>query len=239
MSDRFKSHYCRFCALKGFEARWVEVWETTPGPHSHLVCGVPHGMSAAFRASIKRSELFDDVKTKRVYDEYGLFNYLAKEMSSRARVSLGKPMRRGSYRLPGGGDRVRISSKFKRELIASGLIEPWNATNARRTSKVVNEATFERAQFGLFFLDELPEAKATLAPVRPDPSRRRDKIPPPSLPLAYPPSIADMLAGLAETHRAAADLVGLSRSQATNIINYQFNPSPAVAQRVLALAKAA
>jgi hypothetical protein len=45
-----------------------------------------------------------------------------------------------------------------------------------------------------------------------------------------------LLAGLAETHRAAAALVGLSRSQATNIINYQFNPSPAVAQRVLELA---
>jgi len=32
LSDRLKSHYCRFCALNELHPRWVEVWETRPGP---------------------------------------------------------------------------------------------------------------------------------------------------------------------------------------------------------------
>jgi hypothetical protein len=45
---------------------------------------------------------------------------------------------------------------------------------------------------------------------------KRDKIPLPSLPLAYPPSIADLLVGLGPTHEAIAERVGLSRPQTTS-----------------------
>ncbi len=96
------------------------------------------------------------------------------------------------------------------------------------------EVRYRESLFGAEPLPTLP------APERPKgPPRKREKIEPPSLPMDYRPTIADLLAGLAETHQAAAELVGLSRPQATNIINYQFNPSPAVAQRVLELARAA
>ena len=69
--------------------------------------------------------------------------------------------------------------------------------------------------------------------------RRRDKIPPPSLPLAYPPSIAELLPGLAPTYRAVAERVGVSRQQVTNIIVGRFGVSRNVARRVLELARAA
>ena len=69
--------------------------------------------------------------------------------------------------------------------------------------------------------------------------RKRDKIPPLSLPLAYPPSIAELLPGLAPTYRAVAERVGVSRQQVTNIIVGRFGVSRNVARRVLELARAA
>jgi hypothetical protein len=69
--------------------------------------------------------------------------------------------------------------------------------------------------------------------------RKRDKISPPSLQMDYPPSIADLLAGLGSTHEAIAERVGLSRPQATNIIRGRFGVSRSVVRRVLELARAA
>jgi hypothetical protein len=78
------------------------------------------------------------------------------------------------------------------------------------------------------------------APPRPKaPPMKRDKIPPPSLPLAYPPSIADMLAGLGPTHEVIAARVGLSRPQVTNLICGRFGASRPIVRRVLELARAA
>jgi hypothetical protein len=69
-----------------------------------------------------------------------------------------------------------------------------------------------RYRDSLFDAEPLP----VVAPPRPKAlPRKRDKIPPPSLPLAYPPSIADMLARLAPTHQAVAERDGLSRQQVT------------------------
>jgi len=71
------------------------------------------------------------------------------------------------------------------------------------------------------------------------PPRKREKVPSPSLPMAYPPTIADLLGGLGETHAEAGALVGLSRSQTSNIIVGRFGVSRAVVQRVLELSRAA
>ncbi len=54
-----------------------------------------------------------------------------------------------------------------------------------------------------------------------------------------PPTIADLLDGLGETHAEAGALVGLSRSQASNIIVGRFGVSRSIAQRVLELSRAA
>jgi hypothetical protein len=68
---------------------------------------------------------------------------------------------------------------------------------------------------------------------------KRDKIPPPSLQMDYPPSIADLLAGLGPTHEAIAERVGLSRPQVTNLICGRFGASRPIVRRVLGLARAA
>ena len=92
------------------------------------------------------------------------------------------------------------------------------------------------------YRDSLFDEPLTLlaAPPRPKaPPMKRDKIPPPSLQMDYPPSIADLLAGLGPTHEVIAARVGLSRPQATNIIRGRFGVSRSVARRVLELARAA
>jgi len=53
--------------------------------------------------------------------------------------------------------------------------------------------------------------------------------------MEYPPTIADLLEGLAETHAEAAALVGISRPQATNVIVGRFGVSRPIARRVLEL----
>ena len=40
---------------------------------------------------------------------------------------------RGSHRLDGGGDRVRLSRDLERHAISAGYVEPWQHTNARRS----------------------------------------------------------------------------------------------------------
>ncbi len=42
---------------------------------------------------------------------------------------------RGSHRLDGGGDRVRLSRDLERDAISAGAVEDWQRTNARRTDK--------------------------------------------------------------------------------------------------------
>jgi hypothetical protein len=242
LSDRLKSHYCRFCALNALPPRWVEVWETRPGPHSHIICGIVSREKArALRKSISRSKVLAEVDVKPVYNRAGLVEYLFGEMSSTARFASGRPMRKGAYKLPGGGDRVRLSRTFEAELLAARLVEPWPKTNARRISKTVNVAAlnrdFERARVGLFFADELPLLAMRQKPKAPP--RKRERIGPPSLPLDYPPSVADMIAGLGLTHDAIAARVGISRQQVTNVIAQRFGISRPIARRVLELARAA
>lgn len=55
----------------------------------------------------------------------------------------------------------------------------------------------------------------------------------------YPPTVADLLAGLGSTRQAAAERIGLSRPQVTNVIVGRFGVSRPIARRVLELARAA
>ncbi|HEY5306075.1 MAG TPA: hypothetical protein VIJ52_05330 [Pseudolabrys sp.] len=90
-------------------------------------------------------------------------------------------------------------------------------------------------------LGELPDMRA---PERPSASpRHRDKIAPaPMLRLFTVVGNVDVIEtmrGLGPTHEAIAERLGISRPQATNILNRQFRPSRVVVKRVLELAKAA
>jgi hypothetical protein len=63
--------------------------------------------------------------------------YLAKERTPQAGYGrqhvLGGRLR-GSHRLEGGGDRVRLSRELERDAIEAGVVEPWKHTNARRSN---------------------------------------------------------------------------------------------------------
>jgi hypothetical protein len=62
--------------------------------------------------------------------------YLAKERTPQAGYGrehhLGGRLR-GSHRIDGGGDRVRLSRELERDVIDAGYVEPWQHTNARRS----------------------------------------------------------------------------------------------------------
>jgi hypothetical protein len=57
--------------------------------------------------------------------------------------------------------------------------------------------------------------------------------------MEYPPTITQLLDELGGTHAEAGALVGLSRSQTSNIIVGRFGVSRSIAQRVLELSRAA
>lgn len=193
--------------------------------------------------SIEASILFDDISAKPIAHMAGVVSYLSKECTPQAWGASGFSVRReqGSHKLPGGGDRVRLSRTLEAELIEAGRIEKYAKSYSKRAAPRIDveglTRDFERARIGLFFVDDLPEApltkpKAAIVP------RKREKIVPPSLPIELP-SLTDTLAGLGPTHQAIADCVGISRQQATNIIVGRFGMSRQVARRLLALSRAA
>src|SRR5262249_6129524 len=104
------------------------VFETRPLLHAHIVFLGNRDVAVA----LGRSRLCTCTKIARVTNIGGLKNYLAKERTPQAgygRRDLGGRIR-GSHRLPGGGDRVRLSRQLERDAIKAGLVQPWKHTNA-------------------------------------------------------------------------------------------------------------
>jgi hypothetical protein len=65
-------------------------------------------------------------------------NYHAKERTPQAgyrRSHLLGGRRPGSHKLPGGGDRVRLSRELERDAIEAEYVEPWLHTNAKRSAE--------------------------------------------------------------------------------------------------------
>jgi hypothetical protein len=78
------------------------------------------------------------IDVRQVYDLQGLIKkYLAKERTPQAghyRQHILGGRIKGSHRLEGGGDRVRLSRELERNAIEAGYVEPWQHTNARRSA---------------------------------------------------------------------------------------------------------
>jgi hypothetical protein len=86
--------------------------------------------SAAFGALIMVQRVTDPDNLAR--------RYLTKERTPQAgygRSHLLGGRLRGSHRLDGGGDRVRLSKALERDAMAEGYIERWQHTNARRSAE--------------------------------------------------------------------------------------------------------
>jgi hypothetical protein len=113
------------------------VFESRGGLHAHIL------FIGDRRAEIERrlcsSKSFGTlIDVRLVYDLQGLIrNYLAKERTPQAGYRrqhvLGGRIK-GSHRLEGGGDRVRLSRELERDAIEAGYVEPWRHTNARRSA---------------------------------------------------------------------------------------------------------
>jgi hypothetical protein len=117
---------------------WLEVLESEPDLHSHIVATMPSEeavMRLAERMHMSAS-YGQNVLVQPVTDWDGLTTYLLKEATPQAWAKGGKSFRRvsGSHPLAeGGGDRVRTSKDLEAALIRSGRVEPRRRTYAARS----------------------------------------------------------------------------------------------------------
>jgi hypothetical protein len=109
------------------------VFESSGGLHAHFVFVGNPEIARRLKASRQFGEIID---VRSVTDPHGLVKYLGKERTPQAgyrrRHLLGGRIP-GSHRLPGGGDRVRLSRELERDAIEAGYVEPWQHTNAKRS----------------------------------------------------------------------------------------------------------
>lgn len=108
-------------------------FETRPRLHAHFLFP---GDSAVVER-LKRSAFGAMVTIKQVYNLAKLVNgYQAKERTPQAgfgrESKLGGRIK-GSHKLDGGGDRVRLSRELERDAIDAALVEPWQHSNATRS----------------------------------------------------------------------------------------------------------
>jgi hypothetical protein len=115
----------------------VTVFEGAAGRlHAHIVfLG-----NSAIVDRLNRSTAFGGIlHVQRATDPSGLaLKYLAKERTPQAgyrRNHLLGGRLRGSHRLYGGGDRVRLSEALERDAIAATYVQPWQHSNARRLAE--------------------------------------------------------------------------------------------------------
>jgi hypothetical protein len=108
-------------------------FETRGGLHSHIVFVGNRDIAARLQNS---AALGDKINVGKVYDAAALAQgYLAKERTPQAsfrRHMLGGRIK-GSHRLEGGGDRVRLSEQLKLDALEARYVEPWQPENAKRT----------------------------------------------------------------------------------------------------------
>jgi hypothetical protein len=117
----------------GLPQYYVMVWECAGGLHTHVVFVANPRMLDELK-ELQRFAPYLDVR--RAWWPGGLPIYLSKERTGWAQIQLGAFIRGGrkdgAHRLPGGGDRVRLSSALKEDAIAAGYVTQWKPTNAKR-----------------------------------------------------------------------------------------------------------
>lgn len=223
---------------------WGEVRETkardeTPKPGAHIVAPM---RSAADRdrlvEAINSSAAYGNTLAKRAPPVEVLKSYGLKEMTSQAAYRTGVRRIKGPHPLPEGGDRVRVSPAVRDALIRAERVEPYTRTYAKNPA-AHHPWQFDASGQGLLF-SRLPDTDAPLCERGPV---SRPKIEPaPMLRLFAVVGNVDVLEtmkSLGETHEEIARRLGISRPQATNILNGQFRPGRDVVRRVLELARVA
>jgi hypothetical protein len=112
----------------------VAVLETRGGLHAHITFIGTRAIARRLQSSSVFGELID---VRLVTDPNGLARkYLSKERTPQAgygREHLLGGRLKGSHRLEGGGDRVRLSRALERDAIEAGYVDAWQHSNARRS----------------------------------------------------------------------------------------------------------
>jgi hypothetical protein len=112
----------------------VAVFETRGELHAHIAFIGTREIAKRLQRSVAFGELID---ARPVTDSNGLVRkYLSKERTPQAgygREHLLGGRLKGSHRLAGGGDRVRLSRALERDAIEAGYVDAWQHSNARRS----------------------------------------------------------------------------------------------------------
>lgn len=144
--ERFQSQLVQSQKRDGFPPYWTQVLEVTGGLHANYVFVGDERLARRLCRSFSEYMqsgygIGSGYAMQLAPDPVKLASrYLSKERTVQANRALGwslQSRKAGSHRMEGGGDRVRTSAALKTDGIAAGAIEPWQATNARRSARAV------------------------------------------------------------------------------------------------------
>lgn len=116
---KFKSDFAQLQRRAGYPGWYVEVLEAKGGVHSNLIGPLP----VTYAKRLEDYSYGPQISVKRISDMPGLRNYLLKESTPQAVFGTGVRRDKGPHPLgEGGGDRVRLSTALRGELIDRGLL---------------------------------------------------------------------------------------------------------------------
>lgn len=137
--DRFLAGVVKAQGRAHYPQYWLLIFETNGGLHANIIFVADKRMAQRLCRSFYRYMRNGYGRGKAmqpVYDAIKLATrYLSKERTIQANYALGwssNTRTEGAHKLPGSGDRVKLSRALKAAAIAVGAIEPWQPTNARR-----------------------------------------------------------------------------------------------------------
>lgn len=133
---RIKSDIAKYQRELGMRRRWyVEVLESYPGLHSHIVVVVPTALDADWLiCRLSNSATYGErLECKRVWDWNGLQNYLSGEATSQAWYKANRAFPRVPKSRSGEmtGDRIRPSRDVENTLLTRGDIQRRQRTYAK------------------------------------------------------------------------------------------------------------
>lgn len=136
----------------GLPAAMITVLEATPAPHAHIVALLPREHDPITCGDM-------DILVERVDKHDRLVGYLLKEVETQAR-HLVPGRKRGSHRLEGNGDRVRLSPELTAYAVERGHVVAYARKHAKRTTtrKPYTRRRPSAPVLRLVFQQELPLA---------------------------------------------------------------------------------
>lgn len=240
---------------------WLNMLEAKCQVHANIIVTAPQKGIAMIERLIDSAVFGSGIQIKRIDNADTLRDYLMKEATTQAAWSArqsGKGFRRekGSHPLgTGGGDRLKLSGDLRAALVAEKIVQPYKRTYAARSlvrppiaafsnshlRTLPSAPTYQFCPHGMF--GPLPDHHA---PERAARSRPRPRLKyevrhegQADLGLNIENIVRLALHRIGGTHETYAARLGISRPQATNIMNGQFGASRTVVRRAIKLMRVA